>query len=919
MKTIKFDIMGICEVRRTGCSIEEYSEFILCTIGTTPGQYGVGFIIKKTLKNSVESFVGISERVALLKLKHGNQHLDIIQVYAPTESADDDEILRFYDTINEALKLTGKHVIVMGDYNAKIGQPEPEEYLITKHYGYGSRNDRGEKLIQFAYENNLSILNTFFIKRNNRRWTWRSPDGRTKNELDYILSNQPSWFQNIEIINTTYPSDHRPVRGTIMLHIDKRSRANYNKLPKSLLKSEHEISAYRETLEHFKTNLLDYDANTTVQNYHDTIINAIERSLETAHQRSKEQHENSIITQYTKRLIRRRHELQNTKPKTVEMKKELSALYKLTSKCIKNDYSKHRQEVFRKHLASHGSLKKAYKELRTHKNWIEGIKNSGQITHNRNDILTVASNFYRALYKENQPVNVNYCPSEQATPYDVNEIETINETEVIQHIKRLKLEKRPGPDKITNEAIKHAATILAHPLTHLFNLILKTESTPKQWSESNIIILYKKGDPNDIGNYRPISLLPSLYKLFSSILEKRISKTIENNQPVEQAGFRSGFSTMDHVHTVELLIEKYQEFQKPLYIAFIDYQKAFDTLSHFSIWQSLKAQHVEPQYINILKYLYENSTSRVQLEKTGPPIRIERGVRQGDPISPKIFIAVLESIISKLNWTKLGIPINGKHLHHLRFADDIVLFSERFSELEYMIHTLQTGSRETGLEINFNKTKIMTNSIEIPLKIDDTEMEYVHNYIYLGKQISFDRNNNDHEIERRIKITWNKFWSHKEILKSTLPIKFKKQIMDSCLLPSLTYAAQTWKFTLKIRNKIKTCQRSMERSITNIKKTQKIRHSIIRNKTNVIDAVTYAMKLKWKWAGHVARMQDKRWTKNVTSWAGPSGKRKRGRPYMRWSDEIRKISGTNWTEKAQDRTNWLTLEEAFTREGVLAT
>jgi hypothetical protein len=168
-------------------------------------------------------------------------------------------------------------------------------------------------------------------------------------------------------------------------------------------------------------------------------------------------------------------------------------------------------------------------------------------------------------------------------------------------------------------------------------------------------------------------------------------------------------------------------------------------------------------------------------------------------------------------------------------------------------------------------------------------------------------------------MTWNKFWGHKEILKGTFPIKLKKQIMDSCLLPSLTYAAQTWKFTLKMRNKIKSCQRSMERSIISVKKSQKIRHSTIRNKTNLIDAVTYAKRLKWKWAGHVARMQDNRWTNKVTNWTGPSGKRKRGRPHMRWWEDVTKIAGANWMQKAQDRSKWLTLEEAFTREGVLVT
>ncbi|XP_047991456.1 craniofacial development protein 2-like [Leguminivora glycinivorella] len=296
VKNIHFDVMGICEVRRLGCVIEEYEQFILCTMGTTPGKHGVGFIVKKQYKNNIHRFIGLNERIALLTLNIGNLQIDIIQVYAPTSSADDSDITLFYDALKGALELAGKHIIIIGDFNAKIGQPKPEEYLVTKCHGYGTRNVRGETLIQFAYENKLSILNTFFKKRNNRRWTWRSPDGDTKNEIDYILSNHPNWFQNIEVINTIYPSDHRPVRGIINLQCNRKSRVNYNKLPKSLLKTENEIKTYTDTISSFKKDL-DYDDNTTVQSYHDKIIHAITQSLEKAQQaRRHDPQSTTIIT-----------------------------------------------------------------------------------------------------------------------------------------------------------------------------------------------------------------------------------------------------------------------------------------------------------------------------------------------------------------------------------------------------------------------------------------------------------------------------------------------------------------------------------------------------------------------------------------------------------------------------------------------
>lgn len=206
----------------------------------------------------------------------------------------------------------------------------------------------------------------------------------------------------------------------------------------------------------------------------------------------------------------------------------------------------------------------------------------------------------------------------------------------------------------------------------------------------------------------------------------------------------------------------------------------------------------------------------------------------------------------------------------------------------------------------------MTNDIEKTIFVENTPISYVKTYIYLGKQISFDRQNNEMEVERRVKNTWKKFWSLKEILKSDMPIKIKKRVSDTCLLPSLTYACQTWKFTRRVKNKIRSCQRSMERSIMKLRKIQKIPHTRIRHKTKVIDALSYSQKLKWRWAGHIARLKDERWTTRVTSWPGPSGHRKRGRPVTRWADDVVQVAGTSWMNTAKDRDRWSSLEEAFT-------
>jgi exonuclease III len=224
LTNIKYDIIGISEVRRLGNTIEEYENFILCSTGQTQGRHGVGFIIQKYLKQYIESYLGISERVALLNLDMTGKKFTIIQVYAPTKESDEEEVDNFYDTIYEAMSRAYEDFILMGDFNAKIGIPQKEEYPVMKQHGYGTRNVRGQRLINFAMENKLAIINTFYKKKRKRRWTWQSPNGQYKNEIDFILSNRPHLFQNIETLSINFSSDHRPLRAKILLTKPMKSR-----------------------------------------------------------------------------------------------------------------------------------------------------------------------------------------------------------------------------------------------------------------------------------------------------------------------------------------------------------------------------------------------------------------------------------------------------------------------------------------------------------------------------------------------------------------------------------------------------------------------------------------------------------------------------------------------------------------------
>ena len=116
------------------------------------------------------------------------------------------------------------------------------------------------------------------------------------------------------------------------------------------------------------------------------------------------------------------------------------------------------------------------------------------------------------------------------------------------------------------------------------------EESPSSWKNASVVLIHKKGDTADIKNYRPISLLPVIYKVFSHILLQRMLQALEQHQPQEQAGFRPGFSTTDHIHVVSQLQEKANEYKIPLCFAFVDYEKAFDSIEFTPLFTALANQ-----------------------------------------------------------------------------------------------------------------------------------------------------------------------------------------------------------------------------------------------------------------------------------------------------------------------------------------
>ena len=229
---MKWDVIGLGEVRRKEESFTTLqSGHLLYHSEANNGQAGVGFLVNNNWKINITRVSSGNSRVAKLVLRITDSYqLKIVQEYAPTTSHSDEGTDNFYNTIDKILEKQRHYTIVMGDFNAEVGGQANTSERATGCFGLGRRNERGGTLVEWATSKNFKIMNTQFQKKAGRRWTWRSPDGYTKNEIDYIMTDKPSMVTDVTFINRiNIGSDHKMVMGSITLNTRAERRKLLNK------------------------------------------------------------------------------------------------------------------------------------------------------------------------------------------------------------------------------------------------------------------------------------------------------------------------------------------------------------------------------------------------------------------------------------------------------------------------------------------------------------------------------------------------------------------------------------------------------------------------------------------------------------------------------------------------------------------
>jgi len=318
----------------------------------------------------------------------------------------------------------------------------------------------------------------------------------------------------------------------------------------------------------------------------------------------------------------------------------------------------------------------------------------------------------------------------------------ISPDEILVVVGKLKKSKACGIDGIANEVLKHQG--LSEIMLHLFSNCFQQGLVPSTWLKG-IIKPVPKGcekDPLVPLNYRGITLISCVAKIYSSLLNNRLTQYCNDNDLLadEQNGFRAKRSCEDHIFSLTTVVQNRLNDGKPTYCAFIDLEKAFDWLNRDLILYKLLKLGVIGNLYHAIKSLLHNTMSQIALSGNVATdwFNITSGVRQGDPLSPTLFNIFINDLVDDMKLKGTLVNFGNANFNTLLYADDMVLIAENEDNLQKLLEILSNWCKKWRVKINAGKSKVIhfrkPNQLltEKSFHIDDMPVLKVDAYKYLG-------------------------------------------------------------------------------------------------------------------------------------------------------------------------------------------
>ena len=389
---------------------------------------------------------------------------------------------------------------------------------------------------------------------------------------------------------------------------------------------------------------------------------------------------------------------------------------------------------------------------------------------------------------------------------------------------------------------------------------------PLTWTVAKVICIFKKGNAHLPVNYRPISLLESIYKLYAKMILNRIQPQVDQVLRKTQFGFRKNRSTSDPIHIVRRAQDLFKSKASPLHLFFIDWRQAFDKVLHPALRRSLISVGIPIKIVDAIMSMYKKPLFFVSEQgHNSNTYEARAGIRQGCPLSPFLFIIVLSEMFKLVDKRIEQESISTNLISHrrplfdLEYADDVLLMHAHLPSLQRIILILEEEAAKFGLSMNLQKTVHMPCfCTHTPPKLklrDGHEIPQVTSYKYLGVIIT--ANGDPYtSINSRLGEASHMFNNLRPVWNNKfLNLKYKVRVFKAIFEKKIAYAAQHSVLNATNEKRINSWHVQKLRRVASIKHSfwSRIPNKTVYKRTKSVPFSLYIDKLQMVYLGHVMR------------------------------------------------------------------
>uniref|UniRef100_A0A670K665 Reverse transcriptase domain-containing protein n=1 Tax=Podarcis muralis TaxID=64176 RepID=A0A670K665_PODMU len=461
------------------------------------------------------------------------------------------------------------------------------------------------------------------------------------------------------------------------------------------------------------------------------------------------------------------HKYRSQKTGTREIKSYQAQYSKLVNQDIEWKIKQMRQKTFES-ANKCGKLLAWQLKKRQKLNTVTNLEVNGRNIQNPKEIKDCFQRYFKQLYAQGPQneakiekfLEINGLQEiSQENKLILNE--RISEQEVEGAIKNLQLGKSPGPDGLSSKYYKILKDFLIQPLMEVCNEIMEGKRAPESWKEAFITLIPKnETEKTQLKNYRPISLLNVDYKIFADILAKRLKKVLNGMIHKDQAGFLPSRYMSNNTRNLIDILEKLQvDINTKAVLIFIDAEKAFDNISWSFMRKNLQGMGVGERFGNGIGAIYSEQKAKLIVNNAvTEEVRIEKGTRQGCPISPLLFISVLEVLLNMIRRDQQiqGIRVGAKQYKLKAYADDLVLtLKEPTPSTNRALEIIEEFGQVAGFKLNKLKTKVLEKNMT-PIEKEEFQRE---TGLLLVKKVKYLGVNMTSKNANLFKDNYEKCWS----------------------------------------------------------------------------------------------------------------------------------------------------------------